>query len=355
MNPLQLRDIKICMSRPIGTPAELERRRRHAVDLLNQGESPTVVARILGVGRPSLYRWQQLANSGPDGLIAKPHPGPTPFLDTERLVQLEDLLLNGATSHGWPNELWTAPRVAEVIRRHFGISFHPEHVRKILKQRLHWSSQRPHKLATQRDEEEILRWLEQEFPRIVRETRQRDAHLVFLDESGFMLTPLVRRTLAPRGLTPPLWCSAKRDRISAISCITLSPRRYLPGLYFELLPDNVNVTAAHVVAFLKELKKSLPAFTVIWDGNNIHSKARLVKAFLAEHPEVVAEDFPGYVPELNPDEGVWGHTKYARLANFAPAHTQELRERVDAELRWLKDYAYHLYSFIDHTKLPLKI
>src|ERR1700680_3597983 len=82
MNPLQLRDIKLCMSRPIGTAAELERRRRHAVDLLNQGESPTVVARILGVGRPSLYRWLQLASSGPDGLTAKPHPGPTALRDT---------------------------------------------------------------------------------------------------------------------------------------------------------------------------------------------------------------------------------------------------------------------------------
>jgi transposase len=125
------------MSRPVGTPAELERRRRRAVGLLNRGESPTTVARILGVGRPSLYRWQQQARSGPDGLAAKPHPGPTPRLGDDDLVHLEDLLLDGATAHGWPNDLWTAPRVAEVIRRHFGLSFHPEHVRKILKRRLH--------------------------------------------------------------------------------------------------------------------------------------------------------------------------------------------------------------------------
>ena len=45
----------------------------------------------------------------------------------------------------------------------------------------------------------MLRWLDQEFPRILGEARARDAHLVFLDASGFMLTPLVRRTFAPRG------------------------------------------------------------------------------------------------------------------------------------------------------------
>ena len=156
-------------------------------------------------------------------------------------------------------------------------------------------------------------------------------------------------------MTPILPASAKRDRISAISCITLSPRRYLPGLYFELLPDNVNVTGEHVVAFLRELKKSLPRFTVVWDKNTIHNKARVVKAFLAANPSVVAEEFPGYVPELNPDEGVWGYTKYGRLANFAPANAAELRERVQAELQALKRQAYMVYQFIEHTNLPLQL
>jgi transposase len=201
----------------------------------------------------------------------------------------------------------------------------------------------------------VLRWLEQEFPRILRETRQREAHLVFLDESGFMLTPVVRRTLWPRGVTPILQVSGKRDRISAISCITLSPRWYLPGLYFELLPTNENANAERVVAFLRQLHESLPRFTVIWDQNKIHSKSLLVKAFLAANPSIVAEDFPGYRPDLNPDEGVWGYTKYGRLPNFAPANAQELRERVEAELQALKRQAYLLYQFIEHTHLPLQL
>jgi transposase len=84
-----------------------------------------------------LYRWRQAARSGPDGLAAKPHPGPTPRLSDAQLAPLQGLLLPGATAHGWANALWTAQRVAEVIRRHFGVSLHPEHVRKVLKHRLH--------------------------------------------------------------------------------------------------------------------------------------------------------------------------------------------------------------------------
>src|SRR5436309_3367466 len=114
------------MSRPIGTSAELERRRRRAVALLEQGESPEDLARILGVRRNSVYRWHSQARRGPDGLAARPHPGPTPRLSDAQLTHLEDLLLLGATAHGWPNDLWTAARVAELIRRHFGVSFHTE-------------------------------------------------------------------------------------------------------------------------------------------------------------------------------------------------------------------------------------
>ncbi len=322
---------------------------------MNQGEAPTTIARVLGVGRPSLYRWQQAARSRPAGLAAKPHPGPTPRRTDAQLVEWEGLLRQGATAHGWANAWWTAPRVTAVIRRHFGVAFHPEHVRTIRKHRLHGSSQKPHVPAQARDAEASQRWLDEEFPRLVAEAEARDAHLVFLDESGFLPTPVVRRTLAPRGQTPVLPCWDRRDRGSAISRIILSPRWYLPGLYFRLLPDDTNATAAHSGAFLRELKQSLPRMTVIWDRHGIPSKARLVKAFLAANPSVVAEDFPGYVPELNPDEGVWGWTKYGRLANFAPADTLDLRQRVQAELAWLKEHPYSLYSFSEHTNLPLQL
>jgi transposase len=170
-----------------------------------------------------------------------------------------------------------------------------------------------------------------------------------------MLSPVLRRTLAPRGQTPILPAWDRRDRISAISCITLSPRQLRPGLYFELLPDNTNATAEHVVAFLRQLKQSLPRLTVVWDRHGIHGKSLLVKQFLAANPSVVAEDLPGYTPQENPDEGVWCWTKYGRLANFAPADTAALRERVQAELTWLKEHPYFLYSFIEHTNLPLQL
>src|SRR5438552_640310 len=118
--------------RPKGSPEELERRRTRAVQLLEQGESPTVVARILGVTTPSLHRWRRLAGQA-DGLVARPIRGRPRLLTDEQLQHLEHLLHQGAVVHGWPNHLWTAARVAVLIHRHFGIQYHPDHVRKLLK------------------------------------------------------------------------------------------------------------------------------------------------------------------------------------------------------------------------------
>jgi transposase len=141
--------------RPIGSAEELQRRRLRAVELVEQGESPEDVARFLGCGRSSVYTWLKLARESLGKLAARPHPGRTPRLDDGQLKELEGLLLQGAVAHGWRTELWTAARAAELIDRHFGVSFHPEHVRKILKRRLRWSSQKPQRRARERDEAAI--------------------------------------------------------------------------------------------------------------------------------------------------------------------------------------------------------
>ncbi len=204
------------------------------------------------------------------------------------------------------------------------------------------------------DSKEVERWKADELPRILREAWKRQAHVVFLDESGFSLTPSVRRTLAPRGRTPVLEAWDRRDRISAISCITLSPRRGRPGLYFDLLPLNQTVHAEETVAFLKELRRQLRGpFTVVWDRHGIHNKARLVKAFLAEHPEIVAEDFPGYIPDLNPDESVWSWTKYGHLSNLAAWDADELWDRIVEALVDLKFQPRLLQAFIKYAGIPV--
>jgi len=310
-----------------------------------------VVATVHGVDRSSMYRWLRLAKK-PDGLAAKPHPGPAARLSAKQYRQLESLLLQGAQAHGWKNQLWTCARIAKLIERHFGVSYHHDHVGRLLQTCLDWSPQKPRRRAREREEASIKYWQRMIFPRIAREARARDAHLAFLDESGFMLTPTVRQTWAPRGSKPVLTCWDRRDRLSAISALTVSPRTQRLNLYFQVLPHNVH--GEDVVEFLRLLKKQLGGpFTVLWDGGSVHSKSKMVKPYLAKHPEIVAETLPAYAPELNPDELVWGWTKYGRLANLAATDTDELSEVVIDELVDLSKDKALLASFFEKTKLPI--
>jgi transposase len=339
------------MSRPFGTAAELERRRCRAVQAIDRGESPEVVARTYGVHRTSVYRWLALARR-PDGLAARPHRGPEPRLSPEQHRHLETLLLQGAKAHGWSNQLWTCARIRVLIQRHFGVSFHHDHVGRLLRRRLNWTPQKPQRRARERDEAAIEFFRRVRFPKIAAEARARDAHLVFLDESGYMLTPTVRRTWAPRGRGAVLDCWDRHDRLSAISCLTVSPRASRLNLYFRLLPQNV--VGADIVAYLRDLKRMLGGpFTVLWDRGSVHKKSSVVRAYLAKHPEIVAEELPSYAPDLNPDELVWSWSKYGRLANLAADNTDQLGEQVIDELIYLKEHPDLLASFVDKTELQM--
>jgi transposase len=335
-----------------GTAAELERRRRRAVELLEQGEAPALVARILGITRTSLHRWRRLARQG-TGLAAKPVPGARRRLSDLQLKELEGLLDEGAPAHGFPNELWTSARVAQVIQRHFGVKYHPDYVRRMLRRRLNWTSHKPQRRARQRNDKEVERWKADEFPRILREAWRRHAHVAFLDESGFMLMPLVRRTLARRGKRVFILCSDSHDRVSAISCVTLSPRAMHAGLYFRYLV-NANYHGEEVVEFLAYLTGKVPGpWTVVWDRNNIHSRSRVVKAWLAEHPWVAVEDFPPHDPDANPDEWVWSWAKYGKLCNLCPADVDRLCDTVWDTLEDLKQQPALLSSFVMAAGVPL--
>jgi transposase len=152
--------------RPPGTPKQLEKRRRRAVQLLESGRTLSGVARQVGAAVSSVFRWWRVyQRQGPRGLNAKPTPGRPPRLSAAEKRHLVTLLTRGAVRAGYRTELWTLPRVAEVIRQEFGVRYHPAHVWKVLTA-LRWSCQKPERRAIERDEVAIARWTRQEWPRI---------------------------------------------------------------------------------------------------------------------------------------------------------------------------------------------
>ena len=144
--------------RPRGTPEELERRRRRAIDLLKAGAAVSEVARRLGCSHSSVILWRDAARRrGPGALRAKPATGRPPKLSERQRATLPDLLLRGAGAWGFETDLWTTRRIATVIQREFRVRLHRAHVGRVLTD-LGWSCQKPERRALERDEAAIARW-----------------------------------------------------------------------------------------------------------------------------------------------------------------------------------------------------
>jgi transposase len=135
------------------------------------GHSNVDVAAACGASLSGVKAWKRAWREGGEAaLAARPHPGPEPRLSIENLEQLERVLLGGARKAGFDSDLWTCSRVAEVIEQRFGVSYHPDHVSRIL-HKLGWSCQKPERRARERDEARIEQWRKREWPRIKKGSR----------------------------------------------------------------------------------------------------------------------------------------------------------------------------------------
>lgn len=152
--------------RPTGTATELEQRRRKAIELLEAGHTPTQVAEILGVARQSVQRWKAAVRDGGKRAL-KPVPQfvPTCRITTEQQRELGKTITAGALAAGYPTDLWTTTRVAEVILKRFKIQYNHDHVGRMLHS-FGYTCQKPTTQAREHDARAERQWRKREWPRI---------------------------------------------------------------------------------------------------------------------------------------------------------------------------------------------
>jgi transposase len=152
-----------------------EGRRLRALALAEQGWKQVRIAEALGVTRGAVSQWLKAARDGGQAaLLRKPRGHVAPKLTDAQRADLPAVLHKGAEAHGFIGEVWTTARVAEVIRREFGVRHHPAHVSRILRA-IGWTVQKPVRRATQRDEAAITTWRDEQQPALQAKPRTRAA------------------------------------------------------------------------------------------------------------------------------------------------------------------------------------
>jgi transposase len=288
-----------------------------AAKLFAAGQRRAEVAVRCGVSWRAAHEWHRTwSKEGAEALRATKKPGPVAKFSGEDMVVLARELRRGPVAHGYDNDLWNLPRVGRLIAETFQRKASPSEVWRLLR-RMRWSPQKPKRLARERDGEKIAEWKDQRWPQLKAKAQKERRTIVFVDESGLTQKPAAKSTWAPEGQTPVLELNFNWKKLSVIGGITLK------SLYFQLHEDSVK--APEVVAFLRHLQQHIPGkLLVIWDGLPAH-RSKLVADYLATTVgRVWVERLPGYAPELNPIEYLWGYAKGNDLANFAPKELWEL-------------------------------
>src|SRR5579862_4225110 len=151
--------------KPALTRKQLAQCRQQAATLFEQGLSNAEVGRRIGISRQTVSGWRQRFQvQGEAGLQLHP-PGPDPRLSQQQQEQLVASLLQGPLAFGYDTQLWTLERIADLIAKQTGITYHPGHVWRLMRQ-WHWTCQKPEGVAKERNEAAIDHWLEVEWPRI---------------------------------------------------------------------------------------------------------------------------------------------------------------------------------------------
>ena len=152
--------------RPQGSPAELERRRLRAIELLKRDTPVHVVAERLGVDRRSVRRWKRAhRRQGRAGIRARPTPGRPPKLTPQQRQRLARLVIAGPEAAGYRTSLWTCRRLVDVIREEFNVVYHPDHVGRLLRA-CGFSPQRPQPRAKERDDQRVREWIRVDWTKV---------------------------------------------------------------------------------------------------------------------------------------------------------------------------------------------
>jgi transposase len=307
------------------------------------------IATALGVNKGTVSRWLAVGEAaGPEALQSHPCAGCPPKPTAAQMGRLPEFLWHGAEAYGFRGDVWTCARIAKVWQWEFGVSYHKDHVSRLMKE-LGWTPQVPVLRAVQRDDAAITSWRAAVWPELRRKAVRERRTLIFTDESGFYLLPGVVKTYGPKGTTPVIDRWLSRDHLSVMAGLTPAGK-----LYTLVRPEAL--TREHTVVFLEPVRRQAgKRLLVIWDGSPNHrwgAFREYLASGAAKSVHVVV--LPGYAPDLSPwDQGGWHHLKHVEMRNLSCMDLEELHRELHVAIGRLRQKHHLIHSFFANAGLTL--
>ena len=325
----------------------LEEMRMRAVKRIHDGESPEIIARVLGVDRSTVYGWLvRYRRGGWNGLKAKPLSGRPPKLDGKKLrwvyatvTKKNPLQLKFAFA------LWTREMVAKLIKDKFHIVLSAVSVGRLLAQ-LGITCQKPLHRAQERDEALVQQWLKKDYPEIMKMAQKQGADIYFGDAAHIRSDHHAGRTWGKKGETPIVETTGARHGMSLISAISSR------GHMRFMIKQQGGVNAAVFIEFLKRLIAGAErTIFLIVDRGPAHI-ARKTRAFVESlNGSLRLFYLPPYSPDRNPDELVWKHLKADTVGRMAITSKDDFKAKVRSSMRQLQNNPEKISSFYQKPSL----
>ena len=181
--------------------------------------------------------------------------------------------------------------------------------------------------------------------------RRRKAWIVFQDESGVSERPSIRRTWAPKGETPILIHSFNWKKLSICAAIGYRWDGRRSRVFFQTRPGSYDSDS--LIRFLKDLRREMRGqkVTLIWDRLPAHRSRVMTDYLHSQRHWLTVEKLPGYAPDLNPVETLWGNVKGQELANRCAEDLTELDTAIHTGMTRVRQSRQLVFSFLKHAGL----
>jgi transposase len=301
------------------------------VRLVGEGRSRTEVGGLLGVTRETVGRWVKAHRVGGDRALDARRRGRrgghTKLTEAQQQKIASLVAGKNPDQLQLPGFLWTRALVRELIFQRFEVDVGEDTVGRYLRA---WgmSPQKPMRRAYEQSDEAVRRWLEIDYPEIVKRARRERAEILWADESGLRSDHSAGRTWAPVGKTPVTRGTGKRFKANMIAAISNTGT-----LRFRVFDEKF--TGPVFLDFLKRLVRDNKGrkIMLVLDGHPAH-RARIVRDWAAANPTLIELHFlPGYSPELNPAECLNQDVKTNALGKRRPVNVTQLKAEVRSFLR----------------------